>query len=179
MADGGGRKMIYLMRHGESEANVKNLAGTDMPLSEEGHRQAREAVLPEGIVSVCSSTLTRARQTAAIVAGRLGLPLGDPIPEFDEIRWGEYDGRVCDEGFVRDYDTDLPALCKRIGGDDPQERAEAALAALGGLEEGTLVVTSDTLMRCMLGVAMSGRVLPLGTLPYMPNCAVVAFDVVG
>ena len=49
----------------------------DVPLNEEGLRQAREflALLPDDVGVVYSSPLSRAKQTADIIATHLGLPI--------------------------------------------------------------------------------------------------------
>ena len=67
---------IYLVRHGQSVGNVKNLwyGSTDLPLSERGRKPARQAgeKLRGMAFSACyTSPLSRARDTAALVmAGR-------------------------------------------------------------------------------------------------------------
>ena len=67
---------IYLVRHGQSVGNVKNLwyGSTDLPLTDLGREQARQAgeKLRGTAFSACyTSPLSRARDTAALVmAGR-------------------------------------------------------------------------------------------------------------
>lgn len=90
---------LYLIRHGESVANVEPIvAGRDgdVGLTERGHRQAAlleqrlsEHPIPADALYV--STLTRARQTAAYVARALGL---EPVVEdaLRELDPGEADG---------------------------------------------------------------------------------------
>lgn len=79
MADVG---RLLLIRHGESEGNrSRTFTPTPaVPLTDEGRRQVRAAAawigaryLPARIVS---SPFTRARQTADILAGAFGLPVG-------------------------------------------------------------------------------------------------------
>jgi ribonuclease H / adenosylcobalamin/alpha-ribazole phosphatase len=86
--------ILYLARHGESDWNVANRfqGVTDRPLTERGRRQAEELaqeVAGKGIDAVYSSPLRRALDTAAIVAGRLGLePVADPgLREIDVGSW--------------------------------------------------------------------------------------------
>ncbi|KAF0103314.1 MAG: putative phosphoglycerate mutase [bacterium] len=73
---------LYLVRHGESEANVAGCINDDparpVNLTERGRRQAREAVA--GLMGVAftraySSRFPRARQTAEILLAGLGLDL--------------------------------------------------------------------------------------------------------
>src|SRR5207302_10768657 len=67
---------LLLVRHGESEWNaVGRWQGwADPPLSELGQRQAAVAARAVGAVdAIVSSDLQRASQTAAIIAGELGI----------------------------------------------------------------------------------------------------------
>lgn len=166
----------YLMRHGESEANRLNLTGLDLPLTDKGRRQARETPLPDGITTVVSSTLCRARETADIVASRLGLTVAAEMPEFNELSFGRYEGREVDEWLNGMYLNDLSGLFEQVGDDDAEARARQALSALRQLPDGTLVVTSATLLRCMVGVTLTGRVASLSELPSMGNCFVLEYD---
>ena len=68
--------MIYLVRHGETELNVKRVlqGRSDYPLTETGVRQAQEVAdwfREQGIVfdRVYTSPLVRAVQTARIIVG--------------------------------------------------------------------------------------------------------------
>ena len=168
--------MLYLMRHGESEANRLGLSGMDMPLTDKGRRQAHETPLPDGITQVVSSTLRRAKETAEIVAERLGLPSPTVLPEFDELSFGRYEGKLVDDWLNSMYLNDLGGMFEQIGGDDAEARAREALVVLNGLPDGTLVVTSATLLRCMVGVSLTGRVMSLRELPSMGNCFVIEYD---
>ncbi|HET8630437.1 MAG TPA: histidine phosphatase family protein [Thermomicrobiales bacterium] len=90
---------LYLIRHGESVANVVPIMGGmrgDAGLTARGQRQAAllEARLAGGEIradALYSSTLPRAFETAAYVARALGL---DPVfaDEWQELRPGEADG---------------------------------------------------------------------------------------
>jgi probable phosphoglycerate mutase len=88
---------FYFLRHGETESNrLQTIAGsTDVELNETGRAQARaaiECVRPLGITHVVSSNLRRARETAATVAGALGLPHA-VAPGLAERSWGSLEGR--------------------------------------------------------------------------------------
>lgn len=74
-------KRLYFIRHGESEFNKSNLwtSSTDVPLTEKGHEQAKEAgrllkQAGEYFDIIISSPLQRAYQTADHVAQALGYP---------------------------------------------------------------------------------------------------------
>ncbi|HSX05100.1 MAG TPA: histidine phosphatase family protein [Candidatus Saccharimonadales bacterium] len=85
---------IYFIRHGESEANVKQLfAGQkeDSPLTEHGLQQARDAVADLSTVridQIYCSPLLRAHQTAQEVAKGIGY---NPEAIVVDQRLAEYD----------------------------------------------------------------------------------------
>lgn len=69
---------IYFMRHGEGMDDVEDKYGGwgDLPLSEEGRRQAKESIEKIGKLNidiVLSSPLKRAMETAEIVGEGMGL----------------------------------------------------------------------------------------------------------
>jgi len=85
--------LVYLVRHGEADYQPVRDRGwpgsaADLaPLSGLGVEQAREAadgLAGAGATAVVASPMTRALQTAAIVAVRLGLPVS---VEFDLREW--------------------------------------------------------------------------------------------
>ena len=87
---------IFLARHGESDWNVeKRFQGhSDRPLTERGRKQARalaDLVGAEKIDAVYTSPLSRARETAEIVAARAGL---EPValPDLREVDTGSWSG---------------------------------------------------------------------------------------
>ncbi len=84
--------MLILVRHGESEANAQGLllGRTDAPLTEKGRAQvlAARALLDGPVVEVRTSPLSRARDTAALLA------LGPPAVVDDrwvEVDYGEFE----------------------------------------------------------------------------------------
>jgi uncharacterized phosphatase len=85
------------VRHGQTDWNFqKRIQGTtDVPLNDTGREQARETgrVLAErswdGIVA---SPLSRARETAEIIAGIVGLPAPELEPALRERSYGEVEG---------------------------------------------------------------------------------------
>lgn len=82
---------VLLIRHAESEGNAAQRAQgwNDEPLTDLGREQAEALAkrLQDGynICAVYASSLARARQTAEIIAGRLGLPVtcDDRLKEYD------------------------------------------------------------------------------------------------
>jgi probable phosphoglycerate mutase len=87
---------LIVIRHAQSEANAEGrIQGhLDIPLSELGRRQsallaARLATL--GVDALYSSPLRRARETADVIAARLGLPIEDML-DLRERDVGELEG---------------------------------------------------------------------------------------
>jgi broad specificity phosphatase PhoE len=94
--------VILLARHGQTDFNAPpvRIQGTlDPPLNETGRAQARELadlVAGEGVAALYTSDMLRARQTAGIVAERLGL---EPVvePRVRECAWGAWEGRLVED----------------------------------------------------------------------------------
>jgi broad specificity phosphatase PhoE len=94
--------VILLARHGQTDFNAPpvRIQGTlDPPLNETGRAQARELadlVAGEGVAALYTSDMVRARQTAEIVAERLGL---EPVvePRVRECAWGAWEGRLVED----------------------------------------------------------------------------------
>jgi probable phosphoglycerate mutase len=107
-----------LIRHGESVSNVEGRVQgqADVPLSPLGLRQAEDVgrwltgvgssatASPWGIDEVWSSPLARARQTAAVIASALGLPvrIDDRLKElhagiFQGHLWSDLEARFPEE----------------------------------------------------------------------------------
>ena len=131
---------LYLARHGETNDNrepIRVQGFTDTPLNDTGRRQAAELserVAPLGIVSLWASDLSRARETAEIVAARLDLePRLDP--RLREANRGDWEGHR----FI-DIEREQPegyAAWRRAGngfrfpgGESLQDQLERVLAAL-------------------------------------------------
>lgn len=99
-------RTIFLARHGETEWNrVGRWQGaTDIPLSDVGRAQARalgERLRGRGIVRLHASHLSRARETAEIVA--VVLDLAPPLVDerLRERGYGCFEGLTRDECVVR------------------------------------------------------------------------------
>lgn len=86
-----------LVRHGETDWNRDGrLQGrTDVPLNATGRAQAQalaEQLTGQGWAAITSSPLSRARETAQIIATELGLDLLPPHDDLVERRFGEAEG---------------------------------------------------------------------------------------
>jgi len=90
---------LYLIRHGQTAGNVKGALDTALPgppLTELGQTQAQalaDAIGGEPIVAVYASQATRAQQTAAPLALRLGVDV-QVIEGVKEVDAGDVEGRT-------------------------------------------------------------------------------------
>lgn len=100
---------FWFMRHGQSGGNVKGVpqGRADHPLTDLGRSQAREAgawLRGLGIDLVLTSPLSRARETAQIVAEEAGAGAAVAVPElteidtgvFTDLPWKDIPGRLAD-----------------------------------------------------------------------------------
>lgn len=97
---------LILVRHGRTASNVARVyAGrSDEPLDDTGRAQAREAaerLRGEGVASLYSSPLRRARETAQIMASALGVPVSVD-DALTEMALGPWEG-LSEEEVARRY----------------------------------------------------------------------------
>jgi broad specificity phosphatase PhoE len=175
--------VIWLARHGETAYNAeRRFQGQgQVGLSERGLEQAHELAeeaAGHGIASLWSSPLPRARQTADVVAGRLGLEIVDE-PRLMETDAGDWKDRP----FAEVEAEDPERFAAFIAGDpgfafpggesfaDQQRRVVAALADIR--ENGrlpALVVCHRNAIRLALEQLRGERL----TMDGVPNGALVA-----
>jgi 2,3-bisphosphoglycerate-dependent phosphoglycerate mutase len=97
-ADESARPALFLARHGETDDNrepIRVQGFTDTPLNDTGRHQAAELaerVAPMGFVSLWSSDLSRARETAETVGNRIRLSVRLD-PRLREANRGDWEGR--------------------------------------------------------------------------------------
>lgn len=152
-----------LIRHGQTDWNAqRRLQGsTDIPLNDVGRGQAREAVAALSVYewdAVVSSPLSRAAETADLIAAGLGLSVVRRVPELTERDFGPAEGLQAG--------PELEALRTPDGFHGAESDDEAAGRGLGALEalaeefrgSRVLVVAHGTLIRLSLGRAI-GRTL--------------------
>ncbi|KIS29204.1 histidine phosphatase [Arthrobacter sp. SPG23] len=152
-----------LVRHGQTDWNAqRRLQGsTDIPLNDVGREQARDAAAAlsgHEWDAIVSSPLSRAAETAKLIADGLGLSVDRHVPELTERSFGPAEGLQAG--------PELEAL--RIpggfrGAESEDEAASRGLAALETLAEEfrgrrVLVVAHGTLIRVSLSRAI-GRTL--------------------
>jgi probable phosphoglycerate mutase len=137
---GGGYREIWLVRHGETAANVRRViqGQTDTPLNERGREQAEKlgahlASLPstsEPFSAVLSSPLSRAAGTAEALAAALELEvtLEDRLMERS---FGVLEGEPVDEVYAtQDAAGGDPYAFRPEGGESTHEMGARACAAL-------------------------------------------------
>lgn len=88
---------LCIARHGETDWNIKGVlqGWIDVPINQLGRSQAIDLALSiqsAGIAAIWSSPLQRARETAEIVASRLGLPAPSCHDGLKERRFGAIQG---------------------------------------------------------------------------------------
>jgi len=102
---------VYLIRHGECISNYENIfigPDQDPPLTKTGVQQAQRLAAffeNQAISAVFSSTLLRARQTAAIIAERIGQPV-IAASDLNEVDLGALDRKdINNSGFLSVYEN--------------------------------------------------------------------------
>jgi broad specificity phosphatase PhoE len=136
---------LLLVRHGETDWNAERRwqGHADVPLNERGRDQARElaeSLAGERIDAIFTSDLSRARETADIVAARLHVPVAVD-PDLREIDVGPLEGLTADEAKALDGWLGEPT-------ERHAERILGALARIAGRHDGRiLVVTHGGSMR--------------------------------
>lgn len=169
--------LLTLVRHGETDWNRdRRIQGsTDIALNDTGRAQARSAATTLRGEIIVSSDLSRASETAQIIAGELGLPAPRTYPELRERSYGEAEGVEAAE-FVRRWGDWHTA---QIPGAEPwpllRRRALRALARVvqdarrttAPAAASVIVVTHGALIRELLRHATAGELPPNGV--RLPN----------
>lgn len=178
-------KRLYLLRHGQTEFNVKKLVQgrCDSPLTDLGRQQAQTAAAwlkAHGVVpdKVASSPLGRAMATASLVACELLGPDAavEPCEGIIERCYGTFEEGPHDAlpTDVWDPGEDLVPFGGE-GGRALQERMVGTLINLMGSEgiETLLAVSHGSASRQFIkAAAPEGFELPAK----LPNCAIMIFD---
>ena len=146
---------IYLVRHGETDWNLAHRiqGSTDIELNDTGREQAATTgrlLARRSWDAIVTSPLSRARETAQIIAAEVGL--GEPVllPAIVERRYGEAEGldyREIDERFPGD--TEVP------GRESREAVADRVLPAIVALAEqypgqAVIVVSHGGVIRSVL-----------------------------
>lgn len=155
-----------------------------MPLNATGRAQA--AALAErlrlwGIAAVASSDLARARATAEIVAGALGVGIALVDPDLREQRFGRFEGltpRECEERFPEEWARYVADPLAGPPGGEPRsalaDRVVRAVVAASRLPAPLLLVTHGGAIRALLAEVETP---PAGAPAKIPNAGVVRVSV--
>lgn len=148
---------LLLARHGVTDWNLEHRVQghTDQPLNAEGVTQAHalaEALRQEPLVAIYSSDLSRARDTAAVVAAAHGLEVELDV-DLREKNFGSWEGLTDAEIRVRHPDAVRGAWGDGESADDLSRRAVSALdRILSARPHGAvLVVSHGGTLRAILG----------------------------
>ena len=178
-------KRLYLLRHGQTEFNVKKLVQgrCDSPLTDLGRQQAAKAaawlkardVTPDKVVS---SPLSRAMATARLVAGELLGPDAavEPCEGIIERCYGSFEGGPHDALPTDVWDPGEDLI--PFGGEGSQALQERMVSTLANLMsaddvETVLAVSHGSASRQFIkAAAPEGFELPTK----LPNCAIMIFD---
>ena len=160
---------LLLWRHGLTAWNAEGrIQGqTDAELADEGVRQAEKAaelLAALGPAAIVSSDLSRARDTAEVLATRTGLPLRTDV-RLRERHWGDWQGHTHAELAVSD-----PALYAAWRDGERIEVPGAESNETVGADDVVVVVSHGGAIRHSLGEllgAPSGFARHIGTLD---NC---------
>jgi broad specificity phosphatase PhoE len=178
---------LLLARHGETDWNRDGRwqGHSNTRLNEEGRRQARElAEQLDGVDVVYSSDLARARETAEIVAGRLGLEVRADR-RLRERGFGAWEGLTFEE-IERDFGDALGRWQTGEGfGADDAEPFEAFAARIHAFldevlrahpDENVLVIAHGGSIRVIHALANGlDYVRDHRTIPAVANCAVARY----
>jgi broad specificity phosphatase PhoE len=167
---------VILLRHGRTayNAEARFQGQLDVPLDEVGLGQAKrvaDTLASEltGPVRVLSSDLSRAAQTAEVVAARLGTEV-TLEPRLREIYAGQWQGMLREEivaGWPENYaawrrgDVDV-----RIGGGE--SRADAGLRAAAAITEAAESIDDGTLICVSHGGSLRSAIFLLLGTPSFP-----------
>lgn len=159
---------LLLARHGQTVWNIEHrLQGQlDSPLTDEGIAQAQaiaDRLEGAGMLTVCSSPLGRAMQTATIIAERLGSDLIE-VPELAEVDHGALAGMTWDEIDAAYPTAREERAANRYGWAFPggesyaqaRSRARKALSSCGWASEGTPLLVSHEMIGRMLRAELRG-----------------------
>lgn len=153
-------KKIYLVRHGQTDYNLKGVvqgSGIDAPLNSNGQRQAKsffEAYKEVDFEKVYYTGLQRTKQS---VQGFLDLNIpSESIKELNEISWGKYEGLPMthdeNEYYLNMLDRwSAGELDHTIAGGESPNMVAARLKI--GIEK-ILLQPEKTILICMHGRAM-------------------------
>jgi len=147
---------LYLVRHGETDWNrERRIQGsTDIPLNDTGRDQARETgrlLARRSWDAIYASPLSRAFETARIIADEVGLPAPIEVAELVERNYGAVEGMTGAE-----IEASFPGNAEVPGREEREEVVSRVLPALLEIADrhpgqAVLVVGHGGVIRSVLG----------------------------
>ena len=148
--------LLYLVRHGETDWNLQHRiqGSTDIPLNDTGRAQAlttAKLLARRRWDAVVASPLSRAFETAQIIAAELGLPAPTPDGGLVERNYGGAEGMT--------YSDMAERFPEGVHVPGREERADVAARAIPTLvkiaqhhpDQAVIVVSHGGLIRSVLG----------------------------
>jgi len=170
-------RRLLLVRHGTTAwVDMHRLHGiTDIPLNENGLRQAREAaeaLKSENAQSLYTSPLQRCRQTAEIIGEATGLTLKD-MAGLKELNFGWLEGRSFRDQssqninfLVKLYDNFTHRVIRALTGESTSSFKQRIMADWNRIlqenPEGTVIVTGHSAVFNNLLIHYFGKNFPKG-----------------
>jgi uncharacterized phosphatase len=169
--------LLYLVRHGETDWNLQRRiqGSTDIPLNETGRAQARTTgglLARRNWDAIYASPLSRAFETASIIASSVGLPAPTTEPLLVERNYGEAEGMT-----GTDIDALYPAGVDVPGRESREAVTARVLPALLAIAEqhhdqAVIVVSHGGVIRSVLNAVEHGA----GTTELIRNGSVHSFS---
>ncbi len=182
-------KHLYFCRHGLSQAQVDNAWGgqNDTSLTEQGHTEAHAAgaeLRAQGtqIDLIIASPLSRAHDTATIIAGTIGYPADRIVTDdrFVERTFGIYDGqpRGEDDWFAHHTYQELDDVEGNETVEKLQERAARGLEYLKTLHQDNILLVGHGayargLLRTIKGLPYTDEFEHEDIINIIPNAKVI------
>lgn len=176
---------ILVIRHGETDWNAQGrLQGTlDTPLNQRGHRQAEaaaQALRTLGVQTIFASPMLRARKTAEIISGALGVPVVFR-EALREKHFGTLQGLSPEELEAR-YGSALWAMRTALdlappGGETNRQviqRLQPVIEEIKALDQRVLLVTHGALSRVIYRMLTHADDEAFGRFR-MDNCEILTF----
>ncbi len=156
---------IFLTRHGQTDWNAERRwqGHADPPLNERGREEAHalaESLVSHGIEAIYSSDLVRARETAEIVAARLGLPvtLDARLREVDVGEWSGLTTPEIEQAYPDAMERRREGMTGWTKGEEMEAMGRRVVEALLAIEDGrALVVTHGGPLRFTWATAGGGE----------------------
>ncbi len=172
--------MLYIVRHGQSFANIENIWGGNYKLTLDGKKQALSIVdkLPQNPKVIISSPLIRAYQTARICYPTQDIEINN---DFSEIYFGFMENeKIINDDFHKCYKYSISTLKDFDLCDNVEERARKCIEIIKKYEYedyDTVIFAHHTLMCVILCLYYKRSINDFYIYKdFMKNCAIMKFD---